>query len=160
MAHSVPSGGFHFSICHSNWDAKHLQNSFKGNSPQWLEIQYVQELDLRKSLKKPFLHRPSFCNDFIPRIKHIFLPLMASHHRCRRTELGSSTELPCWLKISLRIWWRFKIPRYFFKQINEILILQILTWTNYRFIQVKSRTEKWTRFGSQTDLDLNLASDR
>ena len=52
-------------------------------------------------------------------------------------------------------------PKVFFlKQINEMLILQILTWTNYRFIQVKSRTEKWTRFGSQTDLDLNLASDR
>ena len=80
-----------------------MPNSSKGNSPQQLKTQYVQELDLRKSLKKPFLHRPSFCNNFVPRSKHFFRPLMASHHRCPRTELGSSTELPCWLKISLRI---------------------------------------------------------
>lgn len=59
-----------------------------------------------------FLHRSSFLL-FIPRIELLFLPLVASLHRCLRAELGPSTKLPRWLQISLRIWWGFKIPRYF-----------------------------------------------
>lgn len=48
-----------------------------------------------------------------PRIKLLFPSLEVSLHRHQRTELGSSTELRWWLKISLKNWWEFKIPSYF-----------------------------------------------